>query len=115
MGGAEPVEGGRPRTCSRSGTKYGLGCVAPPEPAGTAPVPLAVAPARAAPRAPTAPTPAPSDVPAPAEPPAPTPPAAPAPVAPAAPVPAGPATPVPPLARAVPPAVLETEDGVYQD
>ncbi|CAI7883790.1 unnamed protein product [Closterium sp. NIES-53] len=87
-----------------SGTNYGLGRVAPPEPAGTAPVRPAAAPAPLAPPAPTAPTPAPSDGPAPAEPPAPTLPAAPAPVAPAAPAPAEPAAPVPPEAPAEPPA-----------
>ncbi|CAI7867457.1 unnamed protein product, partial [Closterium sp. NIES-53] len=83
---AGPGESGRPRTCSRSGTKYGLGRVAPPEPVGTAPVRSAAAPAPAAPPAPTAPAPAPSDGPASAVSPAPTPLAAPTPVAPAAPV-----------------------------
>ncbi|CAI7739822.1 unnamed protein product, partial [Closterium sp. NIES-54] len=101
-GGAGPREGGRLRTCSRSGTKYGLGRVAPPEPAGTAPGLPAGAPAPVAPPAPAAPAPAPSDVPASAEPPAPTPSAAPTPVAPAAPVPAEPSAPVPPEAPAEP-------------
>ncbi|CAI7795526.1 unnamed protein product [Closterium sp. NIES-54] len=71
--GAGPVEGGRPRTCSRSGTKYGRGRSAPPEPVGTAPAPPARAPAPAAPPA--------------------APPTAPAPAAP----PPGPAAPVPPV------------------
>ncbi|CAI7770414.1 unnamed protein product, partial [Closterium sp. NIES-53] len=94
-GGSGPGEGGRPRTCSRSGTKYGLGRGAPPEPAGTAPGLPAGAPA-----------PVPSDGPAPAEPPAPTPPATPTPVAPAAPGPAEPAAPEPPEAPAEPPVGL---------
>ncbi|CAI7771621.1 unnamed protein product [Closterium sp. NIES-53] len=102
-GGAGPGEGGRPRTCSRSGTKYGLGSGAPPEPAGTAPGLPAGAPAPVAPPAPAATAPVPSDVPASAEPPAPTPPTAPTPVAPAAPGPAEPAAPVPPEAPAEPP------------
>ncbi|CAI7763769.1 unnamed protein product [Closterium sp. NIES-53] len=86
-GGARPGEGGRPRTCSRSGTKYGLGRSGPPEPTGTAPVPPVVAPVPAAPPAPTAPTPA--------GPAAPVPPAAPA-VPPAGPTPV-PTAPVPPV------------------
>ncbi|CAI7802571.1 unnamed protein product, partial [Closterium sp. NIES-53] len=106
-GGAGPGEGGRPRTCSRSGTKYGLGRGAPPEQAGTAPGLPAGAPAPVAPPAPAAPAapadPAPSDVPASAEPPASTPPAAPTPVAPAAPGPAETAAPVPPESPAEPP------------
>ncbi|CAI7823031.1 unnamed protein product [Closterium sp. NIES-53] len=102
-GGAGPGEGGRPRTCSRSGTKYGRGRRALPEPAGTAPGLPAGAPTPVAPPAPVAPAPAPSDVPAPAEPLAPTPPAAPTPVAPAAPGPAEPAAPVPPEAPVKPP------------
>ncbi|CAI7926394.1 unnamed protein product [Closterium sp. NIES-53] len=102
-GGAGPGEGGRPRTCSRSGTKYGLGREAPLEPAGTAPGLPAGAPAPVAPPAPAAPAPAPLEVPASAEPPAPTPLAAPTPVAPVAPVPAEPAAPVPPEAPAEPP------------
>ncbi|CAI7894962.1 unnamed protein product [Closterium sp. NIES-54] len=100
QGGVGPGEGGRPRTCSRSGTKYGLGRGAPPEPAGTVPGLPAGAPAPVAPPAQRAPTPAPSDVPASAEPPAPTPPVAPTPVAP---VPAEPTVPVPPEAPAEPP------------
>ncbi|CAI7828449.1 unnamed protein product, partial [Closterium sp. NIES-53] len=100
-GGEGPGEGGRPRTCSRSGTKYGLGCVAPPEPAGTAPGLPARVPAPVAPPALAAPAPAPSDGPASAVSPAPTPPAAPTPIATAAPVPAEPAAPLPP--EAVPP------------
>ncbi|CAI7809439.1 unnamed protein product, partial [Closterium sp. NIES-53] len=99
--GAGPLEGGRPRTCSRSGTKYGRGRAGSPEPAGTAPVPPAAALVPAAPPAPTAPTPAPADEPASGEPPTLTPSAAPAPGAPAAPTPAGPAAPVPPAAPAV--------------
>ncbi|CAI7775616.1 unnamed protein product, partial [Closterium sp. NIES-54] len=99
-GGAGPGESGRPRTCSRSGTKYGLGRVAPLEPVGTTPVRSAAAPAPAAPPAPTAPAPAPSDGPASAVSPAPTPPAAPTPVGPTAPVPSEPAAPVPPEAPA---------------
>ncbi|CAI7800383.1 unnamed protein product [Closterium sp. NIES-53] len=99
-GGAGPGEGGRPRTCSRSGTKYGLGRGAPPEPAGTAPGLPARAPAPVAPPAPAAPAPVPSDGPAPAEPPAPTPPATPTPVAPA---PPGQAPPEP-VGAGVPPA-----------
>ncbi|CAI7760470.1 unnamed protein product [Closterium sp. NIES-53] len=102
-GGAGQGEGGRPRTCSRSGTKYGLGRGAPPEPAGTAPGLPAGAPTPVAPPAPAAPAPVPSDGPAPAEPPAPTPPATPTPVAPVAPGPAEPAAPVPPEAPAEPP------------
>ncbi|CAI7880898.1 unnamed protein product [Closterium sp. NIES-54] len=99
QGGAGPGEGGRPRTCSRSGTKYGRGRRAPPEPAGTAPGLPVGAPAPVAPPAQVAPAPTPSDVPASAEPPAPTPPAAPTPVAPAAPGPVGPT----PAASAGPP------------
>ncbi|CAI7768964.1 unnamed protein product, partial [Closterium sp. NIES-53] len=95
--------GGRPRTCSRSGTKYGVGREAPPEPAGTAPRLPAGAVAPVAPPAPAAPAPAPSYGPASAETPAPTPPAAPTPVAPAAAGPAEPAAPVPPEAPAKPP------------
>ncbi|CAI7926071.1 unnamed protein product, partial [Closterium sp. NIES-53] len=102
-GGAGLGEGGRPRTCSRSGTKYGLGRGVPPEPAGTAPGLPAGAPAPVAPPAPAAPAPAPSDVPASAEPPAPTPPVAPTPVAPAAAGPVEPEAPVPPEAPAGPP------------
>ncbi|CAI7766530.1 unnamed protein product, partial [Closterium sp. NIES-53] len=101
--GAGPGEGGRPRTCSRSGTKYGLGRGVPPEPGGTAPGLPAGAPVPVAPPAPAAPAPAPSDVPTSAEPPAPTPPAAPTPVAPAASGPAEPVAPVPPEAPAEPP------------
>ncbi|CAI7910406.1 unnamed protein product [Closterium sp. NIES-54] len=101
--GAGPGEGGRPRTCSRSGTKYDLGRGVPQEPGGTASGLPAGAPAPVAPPAPAAPAPAPSDVPASAEPPAPTPPAAPTPVAPAAPGPAEPVAPVPPEAPAEPP------------
>ncbi|CAI7836261.1 unnamed protein product, partial [Closterium sp. NIES-53] len=101
--GAGPGEGGRPRTCSRSGTKYGLGSAVPPGPTGTAPVPPEAAPVPAAPPAPTAPTPAgpaaPVPLAAPAVPtagptPAPTPPAAPAPAAPT-PVPTPPVAPAP--------------------
>ncbi|CAI7813204.1 unnamed protein product [Closterium sp. NIES-54] len=99
-GGAGPGEGGRPRTCSRSGTKYVRGRRVPPEPAGTAPGLPAGAPAPVVPPAPAAPAPAPSDVPMSAEPPAPTPPAAPISVAPAAPGRAEPAAPVPPEAPA---------------
>ncbi|CAI7810829.1 unnamed protein product, partial [Closterium sp. NIES-54] len=86
--------GGRPRTCSRSGTKYGLGREAPPEPAGTAPGLPAGAPAPVVP-----PAPAPSDGTASAEPPAPTSPAAPTPVAPEAPGPVPPE----PVVAGVPP------------
>ncbi|CAI7809459.1 unnamed protein product [Closterium sp. NIES-53] len=87
--GAGPEEGGRPRTCSRSGTKCGRGRVAPPEPTETAPAASAPTPAAppagaVAPAAPVASTPAPTGAPAPAAPPAPVPPAAPpAPVPPA--------------------------------
>ncbi|CAI7767299.1 unnamed protein product [Closterium sp. NIES-54] len=95
--------GGRPRTCSRSGTKYGLGREAPPEPAGTAPGLPAGALAPGAPPAPAAPAPAPTDGPASAEPPVPTPPAAPTPVALAAAGPAEPAAPVPLETPAEPP------------
>ncbi|CAI7836452.1 unnamed protein product, partial [Closterium sp. NIES-53] len=94
-GGAGPGEGGRQRTCSRSGTKYGLGRAGSPVPTGTAPGPPVAAPVPAAPPGPTAPTPigpaAPVPPVAPALPPAgptpaPTPPGTPAPAAPEAPV-----------------------------
>ncbi|CAI7907689.1 unnamed protein product [Closterium sp. NIES-53] len=93
----------RPPVRPVSGTKYGLGRGAPPEPAGTAPGLPAGAPAPVAPPAPAAPAPVPSDGPASAEPPVPTPPAAPTPIAPAAAGPAEPAAPVPPEAPAEPP------------
>ncbi|CAI7787470.1 unnamed protein product [Closterium sp. NIES-53] len=112
--GAGLVEGGRPRTCSRSGTKYGRGRAAPPEPAGTPPAPPASAPTPVAPPAPpappatpVAPTPARPGAPALAAPPTPAPPGAPAPArppkAPAAPAAPGPAPPVAP-GPVVPPA-----------
>ncbi|CAI7832447.1 unnamed protein product, partial [Closterium sp. NIES-53] len=90
----------RPPVGQVSGTKYGLGRGAPPEPARTVPGLPVGAPAPVAPPALGAPAPAPSDVPASAKPPAPTPPVAPTPVAP---VPAEPAAPVPPEAPAEPP------------
>ncbi|CAI7798293.1 unnamed protein product [Closterium sp. NIES-53] len=111
-------EGGRPRTCSRSGTKYSRGREAPPEPAGTTPAPPASAPTPAAP-----PVPVPPAAPAPAGPPADTPASAlvplvaPTPAAPPAPAPgapAGPAAPVPPVrappgpVAPAPPAEVET-------
>ncbi|CAI7881576.1 unnamed protein product, partial [Closterium sp. NIES-53] len=93
----------RPPVGPVSGTKYGRGRKAPPEPAGTAPGLPAGAPAPVAPPAPAVPAPVPSDVPASAEPPAQVPPAAPTPVAPTAPGPAEPAAPVPPEAPVEPP------------
>ncbi|CAI7771085.1 unnamed protein product [Closterium sp. NIES-53] len=104
--GAGPREGGRPRTCSRSGTKYGLGRAGSPVPTGTAPGPPVAAPVPAAPPASTAPTPAGPAAPVPPVPPAgptsaPTPPVAPAraaPEAPAAPTPAAAAAPPAPTA-----------------
>ncbi|CAI7853648.1 unnamed protein product [Closterium sp. NIES-54] len=101
-GGTGPGEGGRPRTCSRSGTKYGLGRTGPQEPTRTAPVPPVAAPVSVAPPAPTVTTPVgpvapgPPAVPPAGPTPAPTPPAAPAPAAQEAPTPA----PTPPVAPA---------------
>ncbi|CAI7830327.1 unnamed protein product, partial [Closterium sp. NIES-54] len=90
--GAGLGEGGRPRTCSRSGTKYGRGRAAPSEPAGTTPVPPASAPTPAAP-----PAPVPPEAPAPAGPPADT--ATPASIPLVAPTPAAPPAPAPPVAH----------------
>ncbi|CAI7912969.1 unnamed protein product [Closterium sp. NIES-54] len=130
--GAGPGEGGRPRTCSRSGTKYGRGRATPSKPAGTAPAPPVSAPTPAAPTAPGAPpaapevpTPAPKGAPAPVAPPAPVPPAAPAPagppkdsaapapVPPVAPTPAARQAPAPPVAPApVAPGPTETQSSI---
>ncbi|CAI7900116.1 unnamed protein product, partial [Closterium sp. NIES-53] len=110
-GGAGPGEGGRPRSCSRSGTKYGLGRAGPPEPTGTAPVPPMTAPAPepagpAAPVPPAAPAvpPAAPAVPPAGPTPAPTPLVAPAPAAPEA-----PAAPTPPPTPPVAPALVAPE------
>ncbi|CAI7778303.1 unnamed protein product, partial [Closterium sp. NIES-54] len=126
-GGAGPGEGGRPRTCSRSGTKYGLGRAGSPVPTRSAPGPPAPVPPVVPAVHPAGPTPAPTPPvalalaaqEAPAAPtPAPTPPAAPAPASseapaaktpasthPTAPAPAAPEAPAGPnpAAAAAPP------------